>query len=99
MCAYDAANDQIELRRTLKEVGQHVGAKDAELNLLKRRMKSKYEELAGFLLGKACAYEDTDFYKEAVRLIGQREVTLMKLNMDLPLWDEDKRFIVSMLEE
>lgn len=99
MCAYDAANDQIELHRTLKEVGRHVGAKDAELNLLKRRMKSKHEELAGFLLGKACAYEDTDLYKEAVRLIGQREVTLMKLNMDLPLWDEDKQFIKSSLEQ
>lgn len=99
MCAYDAANDQIELRRTLKEVGRHVGAKDVELNLLKKGMKSKHEELAGFLLGKACAYEDTDLYKEAVRLIGQREVTLMKLSMDLPLWDEDKQFIVSMLEE
>lgn len=99
MCAYDAANDQIELRRCLKEVGTRVGAMDAELNLLKKRVKSKHEELAGFLLGKACAYDDMDFYQEAVRLIGQRKVTLIKLNMNLPLWEEDKRLIVSMLEK
>lgn len=28
MCAYDGATDQIELRRSLKEIGQHVGAND-----------------------------------------------------------------------
>lgn len=99
MCAYDAANDQIELRRCLKEIGQHIGAKDAELNFLKKSVRDKKEELAEFLAGKACAYEDSDFYREAVKLIGQRGVVLLKMRMDLPLWDEDKRFIKSMLEE
>ena len=56
-------------------------------------------ELAEFLIGKACAYEDTDFYREAVKLIGQREVTLMKLRMDLPLWDEDKAYLKEILED
>ena len=99
MCAYDAANDQIELRRSLKEIGWRVGAKYAELDTLKKSIKDKKEELAEFLVGKACAYEDSDFYREAVKLIGQRGVVLLKMRMDLPLWDEDKRFIKSMLEE
>lgn len=99
MCAYDGANDQIELRRSLKEIGRHVEAKDAELNFLKRSVKDKKEELAEFLVGKACAYEDSDFYREAVKLIGQRRVSLMKIRMNLPLWDEDKQFIESILEE
>lgn len=93
MCAYDAANDHIELRECLKEIGWHVGAKDAELSFLKRRVERVKMELAEFLVGKACAYEDSDFYRQAVVLVGQREVTRMKLEMDLPLWNEDKEYI------
>lgn len=99
MCAYDGANDHIELRKCLKEIGRHVGAKDAELSFLKRRVESKKMELAEFLVGKACAYEDTDFYRKAVKLVGQREVTLMKLRMDQPLWEEDRKYLMSVLEE
>lgn len=93
MCAYDAANDHIELHECLKEIGRHVGAKDAELSFLKRRVERVKMELAEFLVGKACAYEDSDFYRQAVVLVGQREVTRMKLEMDLPLWNEDKEYI------
>ncbi len=60
--------------------------------------QSRLEELACFLIGKADAYEDTDFYREAVKIIGQREVTLMKMRMDLPLWNEDKKYLISVLE-
>lgn len=98
MCAYDAANDHIELRQCLKEIGRHVGAVEAELSLLKKTVKDGKWELAEFLVGKACAYEDSDFHREAVKLIGQRMVTLMKLHMDLPLWDEDKKHVVSVLD-
>ncbi len=97
MCAYDGANGHIELRQCLKEIGRHVVVKDAELSLLKRTVDGKRLELAEFLVGKACAYEDSDFYKEAVKLIGQREVTLMKLRMDLPFWEEDKKYLMSAL--
>lgn len=99
MCAYDGANDHIELRECLKEIGRHVGAKDAELSFLKKTVSSGKMELAEFLIGKACAYEDSDFYREAVKLIGQREAISMKLRMDLPLWEEDKKYLMSMLEE
>lgn len=99
MCAYDGANDHIELRECLKEIGRHVGAKDAELSFLKKNVSSEKMELAEFLIGKACAYEDSDFYREAVKLIGQREAISMKLRMDLPLWEEDKKYLMSMLEE
>lgn len=98
MCAYDGANDHIDLRRCLKEIGRRVGSMDAELHFLKRETKRRYTELAETLVGKACAYQDTDLYKEAVRLIGQREVTLMKLRMNLPLWDEDKQYIEDTLK-
>ena len=54
---------------------------------------NKNIELAEFLIGKACAYEDKDFYNEAVRLIGQKEVALYKIRMYLPLWEEDINYI------
>lgn len=93
MCQWDGANDHIEIRTCLKEIGKRVGAKDAELGFLRQNVAKKHKELAEFLVGKACAYEDTDFYREAVKLVGQCEVTLMKLEMDLPLWDEDKEYL------
>lgn len=70
-----------------------VHARAVNFELQDKQKQKLIKEMAEFLIGKACAYEDTDFYKQAVRLIGQREVTMMKLKMDLPLWDEDKEYI------
>lgn len=93
MCVYDAANDHIELRQCLKEVGKRVGGMDAELSFLRKTISKEREDIAEFLIGKACAYNDTDFYSEAVKLIGQKQVTLCKIKMGLPLWSEDMQYI------
>lgn len=69
----------------------------AERNNELEDMQQRKVELAEFLIGKACAYEDTDFYREAVKLVGQRAVVMMKMNMDLPLWEEDKKFVMEVL--
>lgn len=97
MCAYDGANDHIEVRECLKEIGRHVGAMDTALSVLKNKTTNGKKELAEFLIGKACAYGDTDLYREAVNLVGQRYVTMMKVHMDLPLWEEDKKCIAEAL--
>ncbi len=62
------------------------------------RKQSQMEDLVDFLIGKACAYKDTDFYRQAVKIVGQKEVTRRKLEMDLPLWDEDKEYIKNNLK-
>lgn len=93
MCAYDAAKDHIELRQCLKEVGRRVGGMDAELSFLRKTVSKEREDIAEFLIGKACAYNDTDFYSAAVKLIGQKQVTLCKIKMGLPLWSEDMQYI------
>lgn len=54
---------------------------------------SKMEELAWFLIGKACAYEDIDFYKEAIRIVGLKTAIMHKIKMGYPLWKEDKEYI------
>ena len=55
--------------------------------------------LAEFLLSKAVAYDDTDFYREAVRLIGRKAAMLYKIKSGLPLWDEDVRYLEEMLAD
>ena len=55
-------------------------------------------EYAEFLLGKAAVYKDTDFYNEAVRMIGEKEVVMTKLRMGFPLWDEDIEYIKNNLK-
>lgn len=56
------------------------------------------EELAWFLIGKATAYEDGDFYKEAIRIVGQKTAILHKIKMGYPLWKEDKEYIKNNLK-
>ena len=90
--------DKDEFCKDFKKYGgssvlRDVHARAVNFELQDKQKQKIIEEMAGFLIGKACAYEDTDFYKQAVRLVGQKEVTRMKLEMDLPLWDEDKEYI------
>lgn len=106
MNAYDAANDQIELRECLREIAMRVIVLTEQNERAKKQLETAREEvdgklmeLAGFMIGKAHAYNDTDFYKEAVRLIGQAEVTRRTVRMGLPLWEEDKEFIDEMIEQ
>lgn len=75
-----------------------VHARAVNFELQATQQQAVIEEMAEFLIGKACAYEDTDFYRQAVKLIGQRNVTCMKLEMNLPLWDEDKEYIKETLK-
>lgn len=53
----------------------------------------KMEELAWFLIGKADAYEDSDFYKEAIRIVGHKAAILHKIKMGYHLWKEDREYI------
>lgn len=55
-------------------------------------------DYADFLLGKAEAYKDTDFRREAVKLIGDKEVVLAKIRLGLPMWDEDIEYITNNLK-
>ena len=59
---------------------------------------SKMEEFAWFLIGKAAAYQDTDFYKEAIRIVGQKAAVLHKIKMGYPLWKEDREYIKNNLK-
>ena len=59
---------------------------------------TKMEELAWFLIGKAAAYDDTDFYNEAVRIVGRKAAILHKIKMGYLLWKEDREYIKNNLK-
>lgn len=77
----------------LRKVNEHA-EKYETLYWEAKRMISYVSEI---LIGKAHAYEDTDLYNEAVRLIGQKEVTRRTIEMGLPLWNEDKEYLNGLL--
>lgn len=72
---------------------QAYGMAMSKIKTMKEQQETRDAEQADFLLGKAEAYKDTDFYNEAVRLIGNKGVILAKIRLGLPLWDEDKEYI------
>ncbi|WP_455624810.1 hypothetical protein [Parabacteroides sp.] len=81
--------------RIIREV--HVRVLNYEMKC--ERQKNAINELADFLIGKAHAYNDTDFRNQAVRLVGKVEVVKRTIELGLPLWDEDRKIVLSMIEE
>ena len=74
----------------------HATAVNFELKY--EQQKESINDIVDILLGKAEAYQDTDFYRMAVRLTSEKHVVMRKMEMNLPLWDEDKEFIKSNLK-
>lgn len=74
----------------------HATAVNFELKC--RQQKESIDDIVDVLLGKAEAYQDTDFYRMAVRMTSEKHVVMRKMEMNLPLWDEDKEFIKSNLK-
>lgn len=86
-----------------KKHGESRIIRDVHVRVLNYEMKCNQQkdtinELADFLIGKAHAYDDTDFRNEAVRLVGEIDVVKRTIELGLPLWDEDRKCILSMIE-
>lgn len=58
-------------------------------------LHSQKSDMVNFLIGKSHAHNDSDFRREAVKLVGEKQVILRTLSMGLPLWSEDKEYIKS----
>lgn len=87
------------IRRSLQEISIRLGVLEDKNAKLKESIRQRNSDLADFLIGKAHAYDDTDFRKEAVRLVGELEVVKRTIELGLPLWDEDRKVVLSMIEE
>ena len=62
------------IRQSLREISNRLGALEAQNATLKISMRKRDNDLADFLIGKAHAYDDTDFRNQAVKLVGEVEV-------------------------
>lgn len=87
------------IRRSLQEISIRLGVLEDTNANLKEFMRQRNSDLADFLIGKAHAYDDPDFRKEAVRLAGEVEVVKRTIELGLPLWGEDRKVVLSMIEE
>ncbi|MFR4269489.1 MAG: hypothetical protein ACLT13_16725 [Parabacteroides merdae] len=81
--------------RIIRDV--HVRVVNYEMKC--ERQKAVADSLADFLIGKAHTYDDTDFHSQAVKLVGEVEVVRRTIELGLPLWDEDRKCILSMINE
>ncbi len=87
-----------------KKHGESRIIRDVYVRVLNYEMKCKRQndainELVDFLIGKAHTYDDTDFRNQAVKLVGETEVVKRTIELGLPLWDEDRKYILSMIDE
>lgn len=73
----------------------HARAVNNEMKL--NEMNSLSKEMADFLVSKSRVYDDTDFRKMAVRLVGEKVVVTRTIEMGLELWEEDIEYIKSKL--
>ncbi|WP_456059245.1 hypothetical protein [Bacteroides clarus] len=87
------------IQQSLREISNRLGALEAQNATLKISMRKRDNDLADFLIGKAHAYDDTDFRNQAVKLVGEVEVVKRTIELGLPLWDEDRKCILSIIDE
>nr|DAE85866.1 MAG TPA: hypothetical protein [Bacteriophage sp.] len=79
------------------EIVKDVHARLINSQIILEQRKQDDIDMARSLIGKSRAYDDTDFRNMAVKLIGEKDVVCLTMEMDLPLWSEDKEFIKSHL--
>lgn len=93
-----------EFCKDFKKHGDSKIIRDVHVRVLNFVMRCKQQAkiidtLTDFLIGKAHAYEDTDFRSHAVRIAGEVEVVRRTIELGLPLWDEDRKVVLSIIEE
>lgn len=79
------------------EIVKDVHARLINSQIILEQRKQDDIDMARSLIGKSRVYDDTDFRNMAVKLIGEKDVVCLTMEMDLPLWSEDKEFIKSHL--
>lgn len=96
--------DKDEFCNEWKKHGESWIIREVHVRVLNWEMECELQKnaisgLADFLIGKAHAYDDTDFRDQAVRLVGETETVKRTIELGLPLWDEDRKHILSIIDE
>ena len=72
------------IQQSLREISNRLGALEAQNATLKISMRKR---------------DDTDFRNQAVKLVGEVEVVKRTIELGLPLWDEDRKCVLSIIDE
>lgn len=57
-------------------------------------MRDERNNLVDFLLERAQIFGDVELFHKAIQMVGHDKVIKRKIRKDLPLWDEDKAYII-----
>lgn len=93
------SGDHVTLPYSFEQIALQIQILEEENGEMRSNLYHQNGDLADFLIGKAHAYDDTDFRNQAVKLIGETEVVKRTIELGLPFWDEDRKHILSMIEE
>lgn len=64
-----------------------------------KRIDVRMLKVAKFLLTKSREFNDKSMRAEAIDLLGENMIVRLTVEMDLELWDEDKKFIIDNLKD
>lgn len=88
------------LTQSLAETGRVLQSQLEKRQQELKEIKERERDLAHSLLKSAYDYRDSYFRFQAVELIGEREVVRLTLEKGYqPLFQEDRRFLMSMMED
>lgn len=93
------SGDHVTLPYSFMQIARQIQVLEEENGEMRSNLYHQNDGLTDFLIGKAHAYDDTDFRKQAVKLVGEVEVVKRTIELGLPLWDEDRKCILSMIDE
>lgn len=88
----------VTLPYSFVQIARQIQVLEEENGEMRSTLYHQNNDLADFLIGKAHAYDDTDFRNQAVKLVGETEVVKRTIELGLPLWDEDRKCILSMID-
>ena len=57
-------------------------------------MREERSQIVDFLLERAQCFGDIELLNKAIELVGHDKVIKRKIRLGMPLWDEDKEYIV-----
>lgn len=92
---YDKLLDIVVLEKKVMDEAYRLATK--ELDDVRKYQKERDRDFAELLIGKACAYNDTDLHRRATELIGRDAIIAYKLEAGLPIWEEERMYIIGRL--
>lgn len=87
--------EEVMIEKTKSDAAYDMAIK--QYNEYDKYVEEQKLKQAIFLLKKAEQYEDRELRRQAIDLIGERNVVVKKLELDMQIWEEDREYILNNL--